>query len=204
MSNSGLDRGTASAGHGLALPRRVSTSELWGTPSPSGGGRAERRTPDASAASCAMKASARVSHHESTGQIRRSARGGFFGLLRALPGNGRSLTPSSPRYFRLPVGARKSSPDFGKDHTTWAGAPGRCRWGESPPRPAPRSVVVRRTPWPLTRLRRPDAPSGRGAHPSAGLAPCDPWSGPTLPRPPHPAPRIVTIAIRPSHRGGIM
>jgi len=44
-------------------------------------GRAMRPQPHAQS-----KTSARVRHHESTGQIRRSARGGFIGLLRALPG----------------------------------------------------------------------------------------------------------------------
>ena len=49
-------------------------------------GRAERRTLDAPAASCAMKTSTRVSHHGHAGCVRRSARDGFNGLLRVLPG----------------------------------------------------------------------------------------------------------------------
>ena len=117
----------------------------WSSPPPSKRGRAERRTHDASAASCAVKTSARVSHHESTGHIRRSARGGFFGLLRALPGNALGLTPSSPRYVTCArSGAGRGGPDSVRDHTTWADAQRRCKWGESPPRSAPRSVVVSR------------------------------------------------------------
>lgn len=82
------------------------------------------------------------SHHESTGHIRRSARSGFFGLLRALPGNALGLTPSSPRYVTCArSGAGRDGPDSVRDHTTWADAQRRCKWGESPPRSAPRSVV---------------------------------------------------------------
>jgi len=55
----------------------------------------------------------------------------------------------------------------------------------------------------LTRLRLLNAPFVQGARSRSGLAPCDPRSGPTLPRPPHPAPRTVTIAKRPSHRDGM-
>ena len=55
----------------------------------------------------------------------------------------------------------------------------------------------------LTRLRPLSAPFVQGARSPSGLAPCDPRSGPTLPRPPHPAPRTVTIAKRPSHRDGM-
>jgi hypothetical protein len=55
----------------------------------------------------------------------------------------------------------------------------------------------------LTRLRPLSAPFVQGARPPSGLAPCDLRSGPTLPRPPHPAPRTVTIAKRPSHRDGM-
>ncbi len=48
-------------------------------------GRAERRMPDASAASRAMKKAHERSHHGCAGHIRRSARNGLNGLLRENP-----------------------------------------------------------------------------------------------------------------------
>jgi len=132
-----LRRGRAGEVRAGSIPFAPSYS-----PPPSKRGRAERRTHDASAASCAVKTSARVSHHESTGHIRRSARSGFFGLLRALPGNALGLTPSSPRYVTCArSGTGRGGPDSVRDHTTWADAQRRCTWGESPPRSASRSVV---------------------------------------------------------------
>jgi len=124
----------------------------------------------ASAASCAIKTSARASHHESTGHIRRSARDGFFGLLRALPGNGRSLTPSSPRYLLAPGrAARKSSPDFGR--TTRLGparkAMRKGRISTRSHRAALSSVEGRA----LTRHRLLSAPSVRDARSRTGPAP---------------------------------
>jgi hypothetical protein len=67
-------------------------------------GRAERRTLSASAASCAVKTSTRVSHHGHAELVRRSARDGFHGLLRGLPGE-RSLDGSP-----LQLGRWLSSP----------------------------------------------------------------------------------------------
>ena len=64
---------------------------------------------DASAASCAMKTSARVSHHESAGDIRRSARSGFNGLLRALPGD-RTLVCHRRLLLRFPLPVGGGSP----------------------------------------------------------------------------------------------
>jgi len=161
-------------------------------------GRAERRTQGASAASCASVESARVRHHESTGYIRRSARGGFVGLLRALPGGDssalvrhrRSTLTSALRSKRVTT-HRLDASDGHRDHTIWAGAQRRCQWGASPPRFAPRSVVV------CTRMTAHGSPRHEGARPAADA------SRRTLPRPPHPAPRTVTIAKRPSHRDGI-
>ena len=61
------------------------------------------------------------------------------------PANTRRLSPSSPRYVTCArSGAGRGGPDSVRDHTTWADAQRRCRWGESPPRSAPRSVVVSR------------------------------------------------------------
>jgi hypothetical protein len=65
-------------------------------------------------------------------------------LLRALPGNGRNLTPSSPRYFRGPVGHTKEQSGFRRTTRLGPARKRRCRWGTSPPRSAPRSVVVYR------------------------------------------------------------
>jgi hypothetical protein len=61
------------------------------------------------------------------------------------PANTRRLSPSSPRYVTCARSeAGRGGPDSVRDHTTWADAQRRCRWGESPPRSAPRSVVVSR------------------------------------------------------------
>jgi len=53
------------------------------------------------------------------------------GLLRALPGNGRNLTPSSPRYFSSPVEDEKSRPDFAGPHDLGRRVK-RCSWRSLP------------------------------------------------------------------------
>jgi len=98
----------------------------------------------------------------------------FDGLLRALPGDQDLFVTVAPRMMAEPPG--------------WAGFASLGTW---------------RQPWGVrtTRLRRtlqrrssgvPDDRS-RKSNP-----PCDPVARPTLPRPPHPVPRFVTIAKRPS------
>jgi hypothetical protein len=73
----------------------------------------------------------------------------------------------------------------------------RWQWGESPPRP-------HRTAWSSASAPvscappESERPSTGGNRPRSGLAPETLCLGLTLPRPPHPAPRIVTIASRPS------
>ena len=79
--------------------------------------------------------SARVRHHGRTGHRPAFRAQWASGLLRALPGNGRNLTPSSPRYFGPAVAGTRRAVRISQDHTTWAGALRRCRWGISPPRP---------------------------------------------------------------------
>ena len=95
----------------------------------------------------------------------------------------------------------KSSPDFEGPHDLGRRAkamPMGCI--STPVRTAQRRRPPQRKS--LTRLRLLNAPFVQGARSRSGLAPCDLRSGPTLPRPPHPAPRTVTIAKRPSHRNG--
>ena len=60
-------------------------------------GRRECRTLGASAATCAVVESTRVSHHGHAGNVRHSPRNGFNGFLRALPGDRAFLPPSPPR-----------------------------------------------------------------------------------------------------------
>jgi hypothetical protein len=159
-----------------------------------------RGTPDARCVRSLMRKvkSARVSHHGRTGYIRRSARGGFVGLLRALPGSDSSAWVrhrrpmlTSPLRLKRTATHRLDASDGHRDHTTWAGAQSRCRWGASPPRP-----------------HRAASSSARGERLTdprhGGDPPCRETSRRTLPRPPHPAPRIVTIASRPSHRDGMV
>ena len=119
-------------------------------------------------------------------------------MLRALPGGDssalvrhrRSMLTSALRLKRTAT-HRLDASDGHRDHTTWADAQRRCQWGASPPRSAPRSVVVR------ARMTAHGALAMEETRPAAKL------SRRTLPRPPHPAPRTVTIAKRPSHRDGM-
>ena len=144
------------------------------------GGRAERRTRDASAASCAVEWEAHErSHHESTGSIRRSARSGFHGLLRTAPG-GRAVV--AHRYRGLP-------------------APPALKRGPALPAAAWREA---------SRQDRRLGPSARGvvviAVNARSVRRRKFRAGPAIEhraRPPHPAPRIVTIAKRPSVWSGI-
>ena len=64
-------------------------SFAWSVPPSSRRGRAERRVPDAPAASCAKVKSTRVRNHGHTGNIRRSARSGF---CRLAPRTGPSIS----------------------------------------------------------------------------------------------------------------
>jgi hypothetical protein len=135
-------------------------------------GRAERRTLDASAASCAMKTSTRVSHHGHAGCVRRSARDGFHGLLRVLPGE-RPLDGSPLQLWRW------LSPD--KSEST-----------DTPPHGARRCAGITRL-GPSARHRRRHRTT---AHPKADArpdraAPC----GHRIP------PRGRDDRERPSHRG---
>jgi hypothetical protein len=138
-------------------------------------GRGERRVPVAPAASCAMivveRTRVTTSTPESPGI---PARNGFNGFLRALPGD-RALLPPSPcglKVLSSPVEPNEPPQDLTpasrrQDHTT------------SPS--AATSVVS--APFDRSRVFRQPA-----LHHVARL---------TLPRPPHPHPASVTIAIRP-------
>ena len=123
------------------------------------------------------------------------------GLLRALPGNGRNLTPSSPpvpdaaRIWtrRQQTGLRSGPHDLGRRAR-------RYEWGASPPRSAPHSVVVHRDARPHANPVS-DATLCTRRNIFCRAAPWPTHPGATLPRPPHPAPRTVTIAKRPSRWG---
>lgn len=99
-------------------------------------GRAERRTKDASAASCARQTSARVSHHGAPKTSGVPHARWASGLLRALPrgvvrlGSSPSgLSGSDANVETLPpaAGRRAGAPSIGasdgrRNHTSWAGA----------------------------------------------------------------------------------
>ncbi len=89
-------------------------------------GHRECRTLGASAATCALVESARVSHHGHAGNVRHSPRNGFNGFLRALPGDRALLPPSSPRSLLL----KNLTPASGRqDHTTSPSASGALVFG---------------------------------------------------------------------------
>jgi hypothetical protein len=85
-------------------------------------GRAERRVPDAPMGSCAGWGSRHTRlGHGYTGNIRRSARSGFNGLLRALPGDRHGFLSPSPIILRLRIRRRNRRLDAHagrQDHTT--------------------------------------------------------------------------------------
>jgi hypothetical protein len=146
---------------------RRHASEVWPNFCPSDDrGRRESRVRDAPAASRAKLSEAHErSHHRFTGNTQHSLRNGFNGFLRALPGV-RIL--GCHRDQRIKVLSTRSGRRASANLAPATGA---------------------RT----TRLRRPQhapfvrAPFVRSqAHESL---PCDPRTRPTLPRPPHPAPR---------------
>src|SRR5712664_2086758 len=106
------------------------------------------------------------------------ARNGFNGFLRALPGD-RAVLPPSPSGLRLcprPVGPTKP--------------PRTCRQ-----RRGVRTTRLRRT------LQHRSSARRLIAHGPFANPPCNHVARLTLPRPPHPHPASVTIAIRPS--GGV-
>jgi hypothetical protein len=142
--------------------------------------------------------------------IRRSARDGFCGLLRMSPGGRILCYPPlvwtdrvAPRSVKkaLRLRAMLWREASRREHATWADA--RSDVSEANLRPgriAQRGRQPRRK-YPAL-IRSLNAPPGRTASAlrTCALAPC---SGLTLPRPPHPAPRIVTIASRPSQWDGM-
>ena len=132
---------------------------------------------------CKVK-STRVSHHGCAGGIRRPARGGAPACFVLSPVNARGLSPSSPRYFSPPVGGEKSRPDFAGPHDL--GRRGiHCHAMCCHP-------ASQRTAWSVLRSRR---WLTRPLYEERTLLP--PFA-PDAAAPPHPAPRIVTIASRPS------
>src|SRR5712664_4069267 len=155
--------------HDLAAPCARGVDE-----SPALRGRGERRMPVAPAASCALVVIERTrvttSTPESPGV---PARNGFNGFLRALPGDRALLPPSSADMSCLsPVG------------------PTRLRkLDASVEASGPHDFAVRDLHLSSARLVI--------AHRSFANPPCDPVARKTLPRPPHPHPASVTIAIRP-------
>jgi hypothetical protein len=168
-----------------------------------------RGTPDAGCVRSLMRKakSARVRHHESTDTsgvphaVRLPA---CFVLSPVAIDTLGFVTVGTERFGRCASGPLSpaagwhagapslDASDGRQDHTLWAGAQRRCRWGASPPRPASHSVVVMRF---GQRLHR---PRGQALRTSCLAVPNRLPSAPTLPRPPHPAPRLVTIASRPS------
>src|SRR6266849_3689164 len=159
--------------HTLATSRRHAPEALL--ESSALRGRGERRMPVAPAASCALVVIERTrvttSTPESPGV---PARNGFNGFLRALPGDRALLPPSSADMSCLsPVG------------------PTRLRkLDASVEASGPHDFAVRELHLSSARLVI--------AHRPFANPPCDPIARKTLPRPPHPHPASVTIAIRPS------
>ena len=107
------------------------------------------------------------------------------------PANGPMACHRIPLARRLPLKERRAS---GRSPTMGVGTTRFCRTLQRGRQPRMAS----------SRSSGPGAPSVRGIRPQSGLAPWKPAFGLTLPRPPHPVPRIVTIAKRPSQRGGIV
>src|ERR1700738_1090066 len=116
-----------------------------------------------------------TSNNEYTGIARHSRTQWFYDLFRALPSDRALLPPSSTDMFCLsPVG-----PTQLRELDTSVGASG------------PHDFAVR------CNISRQSAVDRSQAH----HPPCNPVARKTLPRPPHPHPASVTIAIRPS--GGV-
>src|SRR5882724_11053913 len=141
-------------------------------------GRGERRMPVAPAASCALGSGRNAHEYTSTPESPGiPARNGFNGFLRALPGDRAVLPPSPTDMFLSKPGwadlnSANLTPASGRqDHTT--------------------------SPYAATSLVR----ALLIAHRPFANPPCNPVARKTLPRPPHPHPASVTIAIRPS--GGV-
>ena len=130
-------------------------------PSPPLRGRAERRTLDASAASCAAKTSTRVSHHGHAELVRRSARSGFHGLLRLLPGE-RSLDGSPLQLWRWPSSPKRQER---LDAATWRkdDAPGSRDLGRPQDTAAVTGQPPAREQTPARIERRPAATASRPA-----------------------------------------
>jgi len=161
-------------------------------------GRREDRVRAAPAVSCATCTEEHA--HEHTGpaeSIRPSLRNGFNGLLRALPG---ARIPFATVISGLMDGPTRSGRQILRrldtsngcqDHTTWPYAA----------RPTPKAstglVPICRS---LARAVQHRSSACRPfAHEALKeLRPATTFARPTLPRPPHPIPRFVTIAKRPS------
>jgi hypothetical protein len=161
-------------------------------------GRREDRVRAAPAVSCATCTEEHA--HEHTGpaeSIRPSLRNGFNGLLRALPGARipfatvtRGLMDEPARSGRQILRGLDTSNGC-QDHTTWPYA------ARPTPKPSTGLVPIRRSfgerRFNIVRLRAvPSLTKPLRARPATTSA------RPTLPRPPHPIPRFVTIAKRPS------
>jgi len=111
-----------------------------------------RGTPDAPCVRSLMRKVSKAhecSHHGRTGYHPAFRARWASGLLRALPGSDSSALVrhrrsmlTSPLRLKRTATHRLDASDGHRDHTTWAGAQRRCKWGASPPRSAPRSVVV--------------------------------------------------------------
>jgi hypothetical protein len=159
--------------HTLATSRRNAPKALMNLPPFRG--RGERRMPVAPAASCAIVVIERTRVTTSTPESPDvPARNGFNGVCRAL-GDRAVLPPSPADMFCLsPVG-----PTQLRELDTSVGVSG------------PHDFAVRYN------ISRPRAGDRSQAH----HPPCNPVARKTLPRPPHPHPASVTIAIRPS--GGV-
>jgi hypothetical protein len=145
---------------------------------PPHGGRGECRVPAAPAVSCALcSGRTHTSNNEYTGIARHSPTQWFYGLCRALPGDRALLPPSSRGYLACP---RPVGPTCLPQNLT----PASGRQDHTILPSATTSLVS----VPVI------------AHKSFD-PPCDHLARKTLPRPPHPTPTSVTIAIRPS--GGV-
>ena len=124
------------------------------------------------------------------------------GLLRALPGNGRNLLAVVSAGSRRRPDLDASAADRISVGTTRLGPPRKAiRMGRisTPVRTAQRRRPPRR---PASRLPVSDATLCTRRSILCRATPWPSHHGATLPRPPHPAPRIVTIAKRPSRWGG--